>query len=333
MNIFKTKKSSSKLFGIVPLEYSLDRKNTRYQKLLAHLTFNKSLRGSRTRAFTLIELLVVISIIGFLSSVVLASTKTAREKAQDSKIVQELRQVAIAEQLYYDEHKTYSLGDGDNNIFAVGETKNTFLTKDLNIFSTKIAEAYNNNCFQFETIATNLVSHKYLSAVPKHPKDNGTNICYKAATTPSNFTAYADLSTGKRVGVILGDITVANLVALNNQAGDDYPRDTAGGDITSLSSIGDVILGLTGGSGTLITVPATRSLYVSIPYPYGSVDNDYSTYSHGAVATIHAIPDLGYSFDRWSGPNGWQCNETYSTTCEILMDGDKYIYAMFNPPF
>ncbi len=56
---------------------------------------------SRTRGFTLIELLVVISIIGFLSSVVLASTQTAREKAQISKFTQEMRQVQNALELYY----------------------------------------------------------------------------------------------------------------------------------------------------------------------------------------------------------------------------------------
>jgi prepilin-type N-terminal cleavage/methylation domain-containing protein len=41
-----------------------------------------------TKGFTLIELLVVISIIGLLSSVVLASLSTARGRAIDSKLIQ-----------------------------------------------------------------------------------------------------------------------------------------------------------------------------------------------------------------------------------------------------
>ncbi len=45
------------------------------------------------KGFTLIELMVVISIIGLLSSIVLASLQTARTKARNSRIVQEVQQL------------------------------------------------------------------------------------------------------------------------------------------------------------------------------------------------------------------------------------------------
>ncbi|MBL1434018.1 type II secretion system protein [Candidatus Wolfebacteria bacterium] len=63
------------------------------------------------RGFTLIELLVVIAIIGMLSSVVLASLNTARESARDAKRKQDLKQIQVAMELYYN----------DNNVFP-GET-------------------------------------------------------------------------------------------------------------------------------------------------------------------------------------------------------------------
>lgn len=59
-----------------------------------------SSRGSK-KGFTLIELLVVISIIGLLSSVVLASLNTARGKARDVVRVAELNQIYTALEAYY----------------------------------------------------------------------------------------------------------------------------------------------------------------------------------------------------------------------------------------
>ena len=50
--------------------------------------------------FTLIEMLVVISIIGSLSSMVLASVSTARNRATDTKITQSLSQIQIEAEIY-----------------------------------------------------------------------------------------------------------------------------------------------------------------------------------------------------------------------------------------
>lgn len=61
------------------------------------------------RGFTLIELLVVIAIIGVLSSVVLASLNTARERANDARRQSDLRQVQNALELYYSTNGTYPI--------------------------------------------------------------------------------------------------------------------------------------------------------------------------------------------------------------------------------
>lgn len=57
-------------------------------------------RGAR--GFTLIELLVVIAIIGILSSVVLASLNSAREKGRDARRISDLKQLQLALELCYD---------------------------------------------------------------------------------------------------------------------------------------------------------------------------------------------------------------------------------------
>ncbi|MEA2113264.1 MAG: type II secretion system protein [Patescibacteria group bacterium] len=64
--------------------------------------FRKSEKG-----FTLIELLVVIAIIGVLSTIVLISLNTARQKARDVRRLSDMRQVALGLEMYYDDNGGY----------------------------------------------------------------------------------------------------------------------------------------------------------------------------------------------------------------------------------
>ena len=57
--------------------------------------------------FTLIEILVVTSIIGYLSSFVLASMSAAQAKARDVQRVSDLRQIRNALNMYYNDHGEY----------------------------------------------------------------------------------------------------------------------------------------------------------------------------------------------------------------------------------
>lgn len=59
------------------------------------------------RGFTLIELLVVIAIIGILSSVVLASLNSARQKSRDARRLSDVKQIQLALELYYDANGGY----------------------------------------------------------------------------------------------------------------------------------------------------------------------------------------------------------------------------------
>jgi prepilin-type N-terminal cleavage/methylation domain-containing protein len=59
------------------------------------------------QGFTLIELLVVIAIIGILSSVVLASLNTARQKARDARRISDVGQLQLALELYFDSNSGY----------------------------------------------------------------------------------------------------------------------------------------------------------------------------------------------------------------------------------
>ncbi len=90
--------------------------------------------------FTLIELLVVISIIGLLSSVILASLTSARNRGADAVIRQNLSQVARGAAIYYDTYGSYgTVSFTDTTDVAApcasiaGGTNDNFLTPNTSI--------------------------------------------------------------------------------------------------------------------------------------------------------------------------------------------------------
>jgi prepilin-type N-terminal cleavage/methylation domain-containing protein len=65
------------------------------------------------RGFTLIELLVVIAIIGLLASVVLLSLNSARAKSRDAKRMADVKLIANAMELYFNDSGSYPVQTGD----------------------------------------------------------------------------------------------------------------------------------------------------------------------------------------------------------------------------
>lgn len=65
------------------------------------------MRNKNKAGFTLIELLVVIAIIGLLASVVLLALNSARAKSRDAKRLADVRQIASALELYFNDNSAY----------------------------------------------------------------------------------------------------------------------------------------------------------------------------------------------------------------------------------
>ncbi len=80
-------------------------------------------RTTSQKGFTLIELLVVISIVSLLSSIVLSSLVSAREKAQAAQIIQTMNSLKVAVELYYQDNSAFptSLVDGSVDDYMSGD--------------------------------------------------------------------------------------------------------------------------------------------------------------------------------------------------------------------
>ncbi len=269
--------------------------------------------------FTLIELLVVISIIGFLSSVVLASMQSARDKAINAKIAEDMRQFKIATDMFYGDYNTYifsMIGNTDKDAFAKNNDDKSAL-QDFNPFSIKIANAQAGApaaCLLFNTIAANLVSKKYLSTAPVHPRqDYAKGICYKAATSTDGtyFAAYAPLTTkvavgsffvNKNTGFVVGDTSIPKLETIRLQTrvadpSNGYLNTVGNAPITSTAQIADVAIGITNGSAGVSTVSG-GSFSVSCQDGYVFLQNGLQNTMNGTCSpSISCVAMVGVHYD------------------------------------
>lgn len=132
-----------------------------------HLSNNKS-------GFTLIELLVVIAIIGVLSSIVLASLNTSRQKARDSRRRADLRQVALALELHFDSTRTYPSTTG-----SWWGTCSTYGSHDINGANGWVPN----------------LAPTHIPVLPIDPRPTGTDGCYLYRSDGANYKLLAHHTT------------------------------------------------------------------------------------------------------------------------------------------
>ena len=312
----------------------------------------------KNRGFTLIELLVVIAIISLISAIVLNNVAASRMKAADTKVAEDLRQVKIAAELYYLDNKEYPPVTL-NPYKSIAEVE-SFLNKNVLTnklaFFIKTAEAQGVSshpktklCDNFDKIAQNLVSKKYLAQIPVHPYDNDdTGVCYKAVKTAKTFVAYGALTQlvntdkgemSKRSGFIVGDASKSSLDEIRDYytpTGEIvYPIGVDGQDAFDISgnldSV-DAIEGITGGAGsgntTTSTTTATTTATTTPNTPGSSMQNpiviaqdvpgNYNLDSITSGQTIY------FKFSRSGGYQWLNFNDNSGATKIVVRSGWEY---------
>lgn len=271
----------------------------------------------KNKGFTLVELLMVMAIVSILATIVLSSLRDAKDRALDAQIKSDLAQVRNALELYANEnnfiyppivanntsvaHIEHSQENYQNNKDVPDSVSLTKKIKKYILGEVAFAQSRSSNCQSFDNLQTYL--SEYIGELPKHPLDNGEDVCYKyfslndgsaASIYTSLITETYDIGVNKQVGVVLGNTETSalmqlcqeNLTATNilngNTGAHPYPM-FSGSDHCS-GEIADEIIGVSSGNGQVTLVhQCTLSQYTNqsdcvMDRSYCS-DNSYTTQS------------------------------------------------------
>jgi len=223
--------------------------------------------NKNNKAFTLIELLVVIAIIGLLSSIILSSLSSAREKSQDTHKISEAKEVEKAIELY--------------------RLDNNFSTPSF-ASSSSNGTLHSEGTTEYNDAMTQLVTAGYLPTIPESP--SGTDYSYIVSDDGKSAMFYANLSDSSSKG----DVCI--------RIGDDDFGQTGTGpycDGTLASSTDESCFTFSAGTITEYD-EVTCGLEVAIPSTIGGVSvtsiGDYAFYYNNltSITIPNSVTSIRY---------------------------------------
>lgn len=134
------------------------------------------------RGFTLIEMLVVVSIIGILAVLVSANLNSARSRARDAERKSDLKNIATALRLYYNDNGSYPASNYFDALWGEPWTVNT--TTYMNTFPK---DPLSSQTYKYENVDSDSFT---LSACLENASDaSGQNITISGWTCPTNWVS------------------------------------------------------------------------------------------------------------------------------------------------
>ncbi len=195
-------------------------------------------RKQNNRAFTLIELLVVVAIIGILSSVVLASLNSAREKSNVALIKSTLKQLYAQAQINFTENGSFVNSNPSNtDLTCTGPGNN--LAK---IVQPLIDKGIIVKCFSYYNSSFGDLNRRFGATALMYDTSE-----LKAWSVDENGVVKldtSDLTASNLPGGVLKTWTEANMACLNN-----------GGRLPSLEQIKSLVYSWRQGSGDTTWTP------------------------------------------------------------------------------
>lgn len=254
------------------------------------------------KGFTLIELMVVISIIGLLSSVILASTNTVKAKGRDSSRIQAVHQMDLAIKLYAADHNgdVPKFTNCGSTVLNCTGTSGTIGSQNWTALTTALSP-------YIKTMPTSLNGVDYVYVGPTDIQDPTTYQISAAMETGSvPQTGYSSSGTFVTVASLQNQTLTVSLSGNGTGTVTSSPEGINCGTTCSTSIA----------NGTSVTLTATP--------PYGSIFAGWSGACSGTgscVITMNNTQSVSATFNPlWSADFNPTIQSFAVATCASLDD-------------
>ncbi|MFW6107118.1 MAG: FecR domain-containing protein [bacterium] len=133
-------------------------------------------RRERTAGFSLVELIVVLMVIGIAATMAYSALSRSREVSKETLCLNNLKQIAVALNLYYNDHKAYPPEN-------LSESLEQYVGGDAEVFiCPSDFDPQGDSYSRFYVARTDQSSQDYVCACPRHVDEGSTVTLFSSAS-------------------------------------------------------------------------------------------------------------------------------------------------------